>query len=189
MEMTICKVTDKENDSLYNVTWLKTCMLTVFHLWNHCLAVLERDTRGCWTKTKWVVSHNLDGFVSSACWKKTIILFFFPSMAYIYPRWDTLSAVSAASLFHWVSLRGRRGSRRRRRRRRRRERLSYGGACKDGRLYNGGLIFHKVASHHQEREISEIKNEISSAHGQKKPCRLWTFSVLSLPHPALPLQI
>ena len=38
---------------------------------------------------------------------------------------------------------------------------------KDGRLYNGGLIFHKVASHHQEKEISEIKNEISSAHGQK----------------------
>lgn len=43
--------------------------------------------------------------------------------------------------------------------------------AKDGRLYNGGLIFHKVASHHQEKEISKIKNEISSAHGQK-PCRL-----------------
>ena len=38
---------------------------------------------------------------------------------------------------------------------------------KDGRLYNGGLIFHKVASHHQEKEISEIKNQISSTHGQK----------------------
>lgn len=51
-----------------------------------------------------------------------------------------------------------------------RQRLSYGG-CKDGRLYNGGLIFHAVVSHHQEKKISEIKNEISSAHGHK-PHRL-----------------
>lgn len=29
------------------------------------------------------------------------------------------------------------------------------------------LIFHKEASHHLEKEISKIKNEISSAHGQK----------------------
>lgn len=41
---------------------------------------------------------------------------------------------------------------------------------KEARLYNVGLIFHKVAKHHQE-EISEIKDEIFSAHGQK-PCRL-----------------
>lgn len=43
----------------------------------------------------------------------------------------------------------------------------------------GGLRFHKVASHHQEKEISEIKNEISSTHGQN-PCRLPTSSVLPL---------
>lgn len=29
----------------------------------------------------------------------------------------------------------------------------------------GGLIFQKIASHHQEKEISKIKNEISSTHG------------------------
>ncbi len=82
---------------------------------------------------------------------------------------ETWSLVRAASLLHWV--------RRRRRSRRRKDCHMVG--YKDGRLYNGELIFHKVASHHQEEEISEIKNEISSAHGQK-PCRLWTFSVLPL---------
>lgn len=54
--------------------------------------------------------------------------------------------------------------------------------CKDGRLCNGGLIFHKEVSHHQEKEISEIKNEISSAHGQK------TLLPLNFPSPH-PLQI
>lgn len=86
-----------------------------------------------------------------------------------HAHWDTLSLVRAPSLFHWVRLR----------RRRSRERDCHMAGYKDGRLYNGGLIFHKVVSHHQEKEISEIKNEISSAHWQK-PCRLWTSSVLPL---------
>lgn len=42
----------------------------------------------------------------------------------------------------------------------------------DGSLYNQGLlIFHQVGSHHQDEEISKIKNKISYTHGQKS-CRL-----------------
>lgn len=45
------------------------------------------------------------------------------------------------------------------------KRLSYGGVRRREGYIMGGLIFQKIASHHQEKEISEIKNEISSTHG------------------------
>jgi len=91
----------------------------------------------------------------------------FPLFSAVYTLCGTLSLVSVCSII--IPLR----------QRQRKERDFYMVGYEDGRLYNGGLRFHKVASHHQEKEISEIKNEISSAHGQK-PCRLPTSSVLPL---------